>query len=220
MGSLIQFPKPFFLIVPFLFKSQFDSTTDHFESLFPDTRIHYWHERFLLPLVTAHNALTGQESPLTKAQTEPCPFFNSNYLPRNPVRTKPFRMMPATSLSGRNVCTERLFLPPCTLSPLCCIPRKMITWRLGTDFYFFFFFLRVRKKKPWWGIIGCNCSPAGALLKDSYPSYGCWTALSRLWQKSEWQPSSAPCWVSSRPLGRWMCHTCVSVGAVITSTII
>lgn len=27
------------------------------------------------------------------------------------------------------------------------------------------------------GVICCNCSPAGALLKDSYPRYGCWSAL-------------------------------------------
>lgn len=46
---------------------------------------------------------------------------------------------------------------------------------------FFFSFLQVRKS-PDGGRVGreiicCNCSSAGALLKDSYPRYGCWSAL-------------------------------------------
>lgn len=165
--------------------------------------------------VTACNTLTGQESPLIRLnQHHALKIFNSVHPPHNPFYTEPLRIMSDISFSGQTPAQKDCFCFPALFATVLHSTQDD-NRKIGYRFFFY-----VQEKALIGGIICCNCSPAGTLLKDSYLRYGCWTALYRLLQKSEWQQLTGPCWVSSWPLCRWMCHTCVSVGAIIPFTII
>lgn len=97
---------------------------------------------YYLPQVTACNAL------LTRLkENHVITFFKPNHPPHNPVHTEPLHIMSGILFQDKHPLRETISVP------LCCIPCKMIKWRLGR-------FLCLWKSPNVGRIIFCNCSLA------------------------------------------------------------